>query len=796
MKKTLLAVGAIAMCFTMPAGSSMIGAPQTTVAPVETQRALINQYCAGCHNDQLKSGGFSWATVDLAHPEQHVERLEKAIRKVRAGMMPPSGAKRPEAAALKAFAAGLEMAVDQAAAKQPYISAPDLHRVNRTEYRNSVRDLLGIDVDATELLPPDARSGAFDNMSSALTITPALMQAYARAAEKISREAVGDREAAAGMSSYNVPRVVNQMRHVEGTPIGTRGGISVMHTFPADGEYTFKLSFHFWFTGSIIGSKLPKPLENQEIEVSIDGERAGLFKIDLNMQEAEGPLVSDPIKLKAGQHRVAAAFVSQFDGPIQDQYRLVEHTLVSTDIANHPQMTALPHLQTLSITGPYNVSGISDSSSRKRIFSCQPQKPTEEVACATQIIARLAKQAFRRPIAAEDMEGLLVQYEAGRKEGGFETGIRTAIQAVLSDPEFVFRFERVPRNVKPGQTYRISDLELASRLSYFLWSSAPDEQLVSLATQGRLKDPVVLEQQVKRMLADSRSEALATNFARQWLRLQSIQDVVPESTIFPEYSRTLGESMRREVELLFANILRQDRGVMDLINADYTYVDEALSRHYKLPVELGTRFRRVQLTDPNRFGLLGKAGVLMMTSLANRTSPVARGKYVLEVLIGSPPPPPPPAVPKLKESVENEKPMTVRERMEQHRTNEPCRSCHQMMDPIGLALENYDAVGNWRTKDGGLPIDASGVMFDGTKLDGPVSVRQAITNHSESFVGSFTENLFAYGLGRVLDYQDMPTVRAIAREAGRNNNRMSGFILGIVKSKPFQMRAARTESVQ
>jgi hypothetical protein len=762
----------------------------------QAETALVTEYCAGCHNDKTKSGGFSWSEIDLAHPERNADRVEKVIRKVRAGMMPPAGARRPAATTLKQFAAGLEKKVDVAAAQQPFIDAPDLHRVNRTEYRNSVRDLLGIDVDVTELLPPDARSGAFDNMADALTITPALMQGYARAAEKISREAVGDREATAAMTTFNVPRTANQMRHVEGTPFGTRGGISVLHTFPADGDYKFNLSFHFWFTGNIIGSKLPKALENQQVEVSIDGERVAVFKIDLDMQEAEGPVISEPIRIKAGQHRVAAAFVTDFDGPIQDQYRLVEHTLVSTDIANHPQMTALPHLQTMAITGPFSVSGISDTPSRKRIFSCRPATASEEEPCASAIVARLAKHAFRRPVSAEDMEGLMVLYHAGRKEGDFETGVRTALQGVLADPEFVFRFERVPRNVKPGQTYRISDLELASRLSYFLWSSAPDEQLINVATQGKLKDPAVLEQQVKRMISDPRAETLGTNFARQWLRLQSIQDTVPEPTIFPEYSRTLGESMRREVELFFASIVREDRNVLDLLTADYTYVDEVLARHYKLPVEPGNRFRRVQWTDPNRFGLLGKAGILMMTSLANRTSPVARGKYVLEVLIGSPPPAPPPAVPKLKEAVENERNLSVRERMEQHRANPSCSGCHQMMDPIGLALENYDAVGLWRAKDNGQPINSSTVMFDGTKLESPAAVRQAIFNRSEAFLGSFTENLVAYGLGRVLDYRDMPTVRAIAQDAMRNNNRFSSFVLGIVKSKPFQMRVVRGESVQ
>jgi len=775
---------------------TLVVAGQNDGASVESQRALVNGYCSSCHNDDTDSGGFSFSELDLAHPEKNAEQVEKVIRKLRSGMMPPPGAPRPDVAKVKAFASGLEMRLDQAAAKQPYADAPDLHRVNRTEYRNSVRDLLDIEVDVTELLPPDARSGAFDNMADALTITPALMQAYTRAAERISREAVGDKKAAPAMSAYNVPRVANQMRHVEGAPFGTRGGISVMHTFPADGEYTFKLSLHYWFTGNIIGSRLPPDLQNQEVEIAIDGERAAVFKIDPDMQEAEGPIVSDPIKVKAGQHRVAAAFISKFDGPIQDQYRLVEHTLVSTDIANHPQMTALPHLQTLSITGPFNVTGISDTRSRRRIFSCRPAAAKDEEPCAKEIVSRLAKQAFRRPVSAEDMEGLMVQYQNGRSEGDFETGVQTAVQAILSDPEFVFRFERVPRNVKPGQSYRISDLELASRLSYFLWSSAPDEPLLAAASAGKLKDPVTLEQQVKRMLKDPRSETLSTNFARQWLRLQNIQDVTPEPTIFPEYSRTLGESMRREVELLFGSVVQEDRGVLDLLSADYTFVDEALARHYKIPIELGPRFRRVPLTDPNRFGLLGKAGILTMTSLANRTSPVARGKYVLEVLIGSPPPPPPAMVPPFKEAVENEKVKSVRERMEEHRNNSACRACHQLMDPIGIAMENYDAIGLWRTKDSGQPIDSSVAMFDGTKLDGPVSVRQAILNRSEAFIGSFTENLLAYGVGRVLDYRDMPTVRSIARDALRNNNRLSSFILGVVKSRPFQMRVVRGETVQ
>ena len=767
---------------------------QTDGTSVESQRALIDESCVACHNDALLSGGFSWTEVDLAHPEQNAEQVEKVIRKVRSGMMPPVGAPRPEAASLKAFAAGFEARIDKAAAEQPHIGAPDLHRVNRTEYRNSVRDLLGIEVDVTELLPPDSRSGAFDNMADALTVTPALMQAYARAAETISREAVGDLEASAGMSSYGVPRVANQMRHVEGTPFGTRGGLSVLHTFPSDGTYTFKVDLHHWFTGNIIGSRLAQPLLDQEIDISIDGERGLLIAIDPNMLEENGPIVSEPIEIEAGQHRVAAAFLSKFDGPIQDPYRLIEHTLVSTAIANRPQMTAMPHLKTLSITGPFGATGISETPPRRRIFTCRPSGVADEVVCAREILSRLTRQAFRRPVETVDVDRLMVAYDAGREGGDFETGVRTALQAILADPEFVFRFERVPSNVAPGGSFRLSDLELASRLSYFLWSSAPDEELLTLASNGELEDRNVLREQVERMLADPRSEPLATNFARQWLRLTGIQDMIPEPTLFPAYSSSVGLSMRREVELFFASVMREDRSIMDLLTADYTFVDEVMAKHYGFPSELGERFRRVQLTDPNRFGLIGKAGILMMTSLANRTSPVARGKYVLEVLIGSPPPNPPAVVPPFKEAVENQRTLSVRERMEEHRANPACNACHQIMDPIGLALENFDAIGKWRIKDGGAKIDASGVMFDGTDLDGPVGLRAAILDRSEAFVGSFTENFLAYGLGRVLDYRDMPTVRSIARAAAADSNRFSSFVLGVVESRPFQMRVARRET--
>ena len=757
------------------------------VASVESQRAMVDEYCVACHNDTLNSGGFSWTEVDLAYPGRNAEQAEKVIRMLRSGMMPPAGAPRPDPATLKGLASALETRVDAVAAQQPYIDAPELHRVNRSEYRNSVRDLLGLDLDVTSLLPRDASTAGFDNMADALSVTPALMQGYIRAAETISRIAVGDPEAPAAMVSYNVPKVYNQMRHIEGTPFGTRGGMAVVHNFPADGEYVFKLELYFWYTGQLIGSRLPDSLRGQELEVSVDGERVAVFTIDPNLLEPTGALVTDPIQIKAGPRRIAVAFVSKFDGAVEDQYWLIEQTLMDVSIAQRPGITALPHLQSVFITGPMNVTGVTETPSRRRIFTCHPTADGEEEACAAEIISRLVRQAFRRPVVAEDLEEIMVQYYVGHENGGFEGGIRTALQAILANPEFVFRFELVPAGVAPGESFALSDLELASRLSYFLWSSGPDDQLITLASQGKLKDSAVLDQQVKRMLADPRSETLATNFAGQWLRLRGIAEVLPEAGLFPNYTKNLGESMRREVELLFDSIVREDRSVLELLSADYTFVDEALARHYGIPNVLGSRFRRVPLSDPNRFGLLGKAGVLTMTSLANRTSPVARGKYVLEVLIGTPPPNPPEVVPPLAEAVDNQKVLSVRERMEQHRANPACSACHQLMDPIGLALENFGPTGAWRINDSGYRIDPSAEMYDGTELEGPVGLRGAILNRSEAFVGTFTENLLAYSLGRVLDYRDMPTVRSIARTGTENEGRFSAFVLATVRSPGFRL---------
>ncbi|HEY6391568.1 MAG TPA: DUF1592 domain-containing protein [Bryobacteraceae bacterium] len=757
----------------------------------QTTASLVNQYCAGCHNNQVKSGGMTLAQLDLAHPDKNAELAEKVIHKVRAGMMPPPSMPRPDAAALKAFTTSLETAVDQAAAVHPNPGRPPLHRLNRTEYANSIRDLLSVDVDAASLLPADDMSHGFDNMADVLNMSPTLLEGYIRAAGRVSRAAVGDIEAPPLTQTYAIPRVLNQTRHIDGTPFGTRGGISVMHDFPADGEYTFKLGFYYSPTGPLFGLNQGK---GQQIEVAVNGERVALLDISPSMRLANDGIKTPAIKIKAGPQRISAAFLQKFDGPIEDEYRMVEQSLVDVSAGTVPGMTTLPHLHELSITGPTKVTGLSDTPSRRKIFTCRPAAGADEIPCAKKIISALARQAFRKPPTDGVLEGLLSFYQTGRNNGNFESGIRTALQAILASPQFVFRFERVPDNAVPGKNYRISDLELASRLSYFLWSGAPDDQLITLANQGKLKDAVVLEKQVRRMLADPRSQALATNFAGQWLHLQNLRDANPDLFLYPDFDKSLSESMRRETELLFDSVAREDRSVLDLLTANYTFLNERLARHYGVPNILGNRYRRVTLTNPNRFGLLGQGSILMLTSTATRTSPVQRGKWVMEVLLGTPPPAPPAVVPALKETADLAKPVPVRERLEEHRKNPACAGCHQLMDPIGFALENFDAVGAWRTNDSGFRVDASGKMFDGAKLDGPVSLRQAILNRSDAFVGTFAENLLSYGLGRVIDYRDMPFVRGIEREAGRNNNRFSSFVLGVVKSPSFQMR--RVEEIE
>ncbi len=780
------------LCAALSAAAMAWGQTAAPATPLASGRALVKQYCSGCHNDSLKSGGMSLAHLDLSHPAQSPELSEKVIRKLRTGLMPPPGLPRPAPAAVKSLVTTLESGIDQAATLHPNPGRPALHRLNRTEYANSVRDLLDLTVDVSPLLPTDDMSHGFDNMADALTISPALMEGYIRAASRISRQAVGDTAAQALTSTYSIPRVTSQMRHVDGTPFGTRGGMAVTHNFPADGDYTFRLGFYYVPEGPLFGQNMGK---GQQVEIAVNGARVALLDINPAMTLAKDGIKTPPIHVAAGPQKISASFISKFDGPVEDEFRPVEQSLVDVSTGNIPGMTSLPHLHEFSVTGPIKVAGISDTPSRRRIFTCHPADSAGEIPCARKILTALARQAYRRPVNANDLEDLLSFYQSARNGADFETGIRTALQAILASPEFVFRFERTPAGIAPGTNYRVTDLELASRLSFFLWSSAPDEPLLTVAAQGRLHDPVVLETQVRRMLADPRSEALAASFAGQWLHLQNLKDANPDLYLFPNFDKTLAQSMRRETELLFDDVVHNDRNVLDLLTANYTFVDERLAKHYGIPNVLGNRFRRVELTDPNRFGLLGEGGILTLTSTAIRTSPVQRGKYIMEVLLGTPPPPPPPNVPALPENADARtanvtKQQSVRDRMQEHRANPACASCHKLMDPIGFALENFDAVGLWRTVDSGMPIDPSGQMFDGAKLEGPVTLRQAIVKHADAFIGTFTENLLAYGMGRVLEYYDMPAVRAIDRAAAQRNNHFSAFVLGVVKSREFQMRRA------
>ena len=756
--------------------------------PADAQTALVRQYCTACHSNQLKSGGLTLAGFDAAQAHKNGSITEKMIRKLRAGMMPPAGVKRPDEATLQALALALEARIDEAAALKPAPGWRPFQRLNRAEYARAVRDLLAIDVDVTAFLPPDTISHGFDNIADEQTFSPTLMEGYLRAASQISRLALGDRQASAGSATYKVPRDASQMRRVEGAPIGTRGGVSVVHTFPADGEYTFTLLLHSGPTGDLFGGAT----RGEQIEVSIEGERRALIPISHNMRESDPNglnLYTPRIHVTAGSHRVSAAFIQQGDGPVDDLIVPIEHTLADTNIGETFGVTAPPHLREFAITGPHVVTGVSDTPSRRKVFSCRPTALGEEKPCATEIVKRLATQAYRGYVGADDLADLMGLYEQGRRKDDFETGIRLAVQAILANPRFLFRVEAMPATLRAGQTFRVNDLDLASRLSFFLWGTLPDGELLNVAKSGTLRTPAVLDQQVRRMLADRRSEALATRFAGQWLRLQDVSKTRPDTLTYPQWDNTLTEAFVRETELFFDSLVREDRSALDLLTSDYTFVNERLAKHYRIPDIMGNAFRRVRIPDEHRRGILGHGSVLLLTSVADRTSPVLRGKWIMEVLLGSPPPPPPPNVPDLEETngVKGAKLLSVRERMEEHRANPACTSCHRVIDPLGLALENYDATGAWRIKDNGVPVDPTGELYDGTKMDGPAALRQALLKHADVVLLSFTESLMTYAVGRRVEHEDMPAVRAIVRDAARNGNRLSSFIMGVVKSAAFQM---------
>jgi hypothetical protein len=756
--------------------------PSSALATAESQTALVKQYCTGCHSDRGLAGGLSLASFDAAQVTSRIEVAEKMIRKLRAGMMPPAGARRPDEDTLKGLAEALEARIDRAAALRPTPGWRPFQRLNRAEYARVVKDLLDVDVDVTALLPADTISEGFDNIADSQTFSPTLLAGYLRAANKVTMLALGDPESGASEANYKVPKTASQLGRADGAPFGTRGGLSVVHTFPADGDYIFRMDLH----GNACGVLFGGTITGEKLEVSVDGARVALLEIDPRMTEATTgvTLRTSPVHLTAGPHRVTAAFLTQFEGPVIDLLAPIDHTLADTQIGVAFGITTLPHLKDLSIVGPYRTTGVSETPSRRKIFSCRPTTPGEEPACAREIVGRLASQAFRGPVSGDDLASLMEFFNEGRKEKDFESGIAAALEAILASPQFLFRLE--PARAAGG-SYRLGDRELASRLSFFLWGTAPDAELLEVAGQGRLSAPAELERQVRRMLADPRSEALATRFAAQWLRLNDVDEMLPDALLYPYFDYYLGQSFKRETELFFDSLVRDDRSILDLLTADYTFVNERVARHYGIPNVTGPAFRRVTVPEYRR-GILGHGSILTLTSVADRTSPVMRGKWVMEVLLGSPPPPPPANVPPFEDtqSAAGGKLLSVRERMEEHRRNPACTSCHRVIDPLGLALDNFDVTGKWRIKDNGVPVDPSGVLYDGMKMDGPAGLRAAILKHQDAFLLSFTERLLTYAVGRRVEAFDMPVVRAIVRDARRQNLQMSAFILGVVTSPAFR----------
>jgi len=755
------------------------------------QHALINQYCVTCHNEKAKTAGLMLDKLDIDHTGEHAEAWEKVVRKLRGGMMPPQGMPRPEQAKIDGLITWLQTSLDQAAAAHPEPGRAPLHRLNRTEYANAIRDLLGLKVDVAALLPADDESNGFDNIAEVLRVSPSLLEAYLAASREVSSLAVGDPKTGPISQSIQVPPDLAQGEHIEGLPLGTRGGILIHHNFPLDADYEFNVILLRNIVGYLTGMEFP-----HQLEVSIDGRRVFLAPVggeeDLKLVDTNLALAGDTldarlktkVHVNAGPHDVAVSFLrrdsAESDEPLEPFTR-------DLDLQN---MNGIPLIDHVQITGPLNATGPGDTPSRRRIFVCTPASTQDEVPCAKKILAVLARRAYRRPVTDSDLETLLSFYQAGKNQGNFESGIENALRLILASPKFLFRSETDPARMAAGSVYHVSDLDLASRLSFFLWSSIPDDELLNVAVQGKLKDPAVLDREVRRMLADRKAEALVNNFAEQWLFLRNVQSVLPDEATFPNFDDNLRQSFKRETELFFESVMREDRGVMDLITANYTFVNERLAKHYDIPNVYGSQFRRVALTNDARRGLLGQGSILSVTSYPTRTSPVLRGKWIMENVMGTPPPAPPPNVPALKDQAQGGKVLSVRQLMEEHRKNAPCSTCHAVLDPLGFALESFNGVGEYRTKDASGPIDSSGQLADGTKIAGVVELRQALLKHPEYFVGTLTEKLLTFALGRPLEYYDMPVVRGIVEGAAGNDYRFSSIIAGIVKSEPFEMRRA------
>jgi hypothetical protein len=769
-------------------------APPTRVnaAPSpSTHRALLNTYCVSCHNEKVHTAGLSLENADIEKLGDNAPMWEKVVLKVRSGAMPPAGKPRPEAPAYDGFATYLEQGLDAAAAAKPNPGRPAIHRLNRAEYANAIRDLLGLNTEALDvqaLLPADDSGYGFDNIADVLSVSPVLLERYMSVARKVSRLAVGDLAADPELVTYDVPRYMRQEERMSGDlPFASRGGLAFRHFFPIDGEYTIRVRLKRSYDGATILGSLD---ESHPLDVRLDGARVNLFTVGGAATDRKKEPDADlqfRIPVKAGTRSVGVTFLKDMS---KDE-RVVRPDSLRYLFQDDDEF---PSIGSVIIGGPYKPSGPGDTPSRLKIFTCEPAAGRDQdEPCARQILSSLARRAYRRPVSQRDVDPLVGVYESGRTEGGFEAGIRMALRAILVSPDFLFRIESDPTNVNPGTAYRISDIELASRLSFFLWSSIPDDQLLDLAEKGQLRNVAVLEQQVRRMLADSRSKSLVTNFAGQWLYLRNVRSMLPDREAAPDFNENLREAFQQETELFFESMLREDRSILDLLNADYTFLNERLAKHYQIPNVYGSHFRRVTLTDERRRGLLGQGSILMVTSYANRTSPVLRGKWLLENILGTPPPPPPPNVPALKDRGTDGKILSMRQQMEQHRANATCASCHQHMDPLGFALENFDLVGKWRTTSGDAdtPVDASGTLPDGTKFSGPAELRKVLLSNRERFVSTVAEKLLIYALGRGLEYYDAAAVRKIVHEAAPSEYRWSSVILGIVKSTPFQMRRSR-----
>ncbi len=761
-----------------------------------SERALLDQYCVTCHSDSLETGGLSLESIDATDIGAHPDVWERVVRKLRAGAMPPRPRPRPDRATYDQLVAYFETALDRAAVANPNPGRTEtFRRLNRTEYQNAVRDLLALDIDVTALLPRDDVSFGFDNVNTG-GLSPTLMERYLAAAQKVSRLAVGSHLPAPGSRVVIVPADRTQEDHVSGLPFGTRGGTVVPHTFPADGEYEIQVRLQRNRNENVEGLTEP-----HEVEVTLDGERLQLFTMEPSenkVLQADATYYADEgidnhlnvrLAVTAGPHVVGAAFIKKNSALIETT-RQPYHAHYNMD--RHPRQQ--PAVRSVSVIGPFDPSGSGDTPSRDRIFTCRPAAGSaagEE--CAVSIIASLARRAYRRPVTVDDLDQLVSFYRTGQTAGGFEMGVETALRALLASPEFLFRIERDPAELAPGAAYRVSDLELASRLSFFLWSSLPDDELLALASAGQLGDDAVLNGQVRRMLADPRAETLTTNFASQWLHLRNLDAVRPDARLFPDFDDNLRQGLRRETQLLFQSVVDEDRSVVDLLTADYTFVNERLARHYDIPNVYGDHFRRIALPeDSPRAGLLGHGSILTVTSYATRTSPVLRGKWILENLLGTPPPPPPANVPPLEENKSRLHAVSMRDRMEAHRRNPSCAVCHRIMDPAGLSMENFDAIGRWRDVQAGAAIDASGNLPGGQAFVGAAGLRRALLDRPEVFVGTMTEKLLTYALGRGLDHADAPDVRGIVRAASDDDYRFSLIVLGVVRSAPFQMR--RSES--